>query len=155
MNFDEVDDIVTHLKKLTDGRGPDICIDAVGLEADGSPMHTLIGRKMMLESGAPTAITWAIDSVRKGGNVVLMGVYGPPWNIIPIGTAMNKGLTLRMGQANCKRYMPRLLEHVRAGRIDAKAIITHRFPLEGVADAYELFAQRRDGCIKCVLIPEA
>jgi threonine dehydrogenase-like Zn-dependent dehydrogenase len=155
VNFDEVDDIVTHLKKLTDGRGPDICIDAVGLEADGSPMHTLIGRKMMLQSGAPTAITWAIDSVRKGGNVVLMGVYGPPWNIIPIGTAMNKGLTLRMGQANCKRYMPRLLEHVRAGRIDAKAIITHRFPLEGVADAYELFAQRRDGCIKCVLIPEA
>jgi threonine dehydrogenase-like Zn-dependent dehydrogenase len=58
----------------------------------------------------------------------------------------------RMGQANCKRYMPRLLEHVRAGHIDAKAIITHRFPLEGVADAYDLFAQRRDGCIKCVLV---
>jgi threonine dehydrogenase-like Zn-dependent dehydrogenase len=155
VNFAEVDDIVAHLKKLTDGRGPDVCIDAVGLEADGSPMHTLIGRKLKLEAGAPTAITWAIDAVRKGGNVVLMGVYGPPWNLIPIGTAMNKGLTLRMGQANCKRYMPRLLEHVRAGRIDAKAIITHRFPLEGVADAYELFAQRRDGCIKCVLTPEA
>lgn len=155
VSFDEVDDVVAHLKQLTDGRGPDVCIDAVGLEAGGSPMHTLLGRKLMLEAGAPTAITWAIDSVRKGGNVVLMGVYGPPWNMIPIGTAMNKGLTLRMGQANCKRYMPRLLEHVRAGRIDAKAIITHRFPLDGVADAYELFAQRRDGCIKCVLTPEA
>jgi threonine dehydrogenase-like Zn-dependent dehydrogenase len=155
VNFDQVDDVVRHLHKLTDGRGPDICIDAVGLEADGSPVHTWLGRKMMLEAGSPTAIAWAIDAVRKGGNVVLMGVYGPPWNMIPIGTAMNKGLTLRMGQANCKRYMPRLLEHVRAGRIDAKAIITHRFPLDGVADAYELFAQRRDGCIKCVLIPEA
>jgi threonine dehydrogenase-like Zn-dependent dehydrogenase len=155
VNFTEVDDVVTHLRKLTEGRGPDVCIDAVGLEADGSTAHTLIGRKLMLQAGAPTAISWAIETVRKGGNVVLMGVYGPPWNIIPIGTAMNKGLTLRMNQANVKRYLPRMLEHVRAGRIDAKALITHRFPLEAVADAYDLFARRQDGCIKCVLIPEA
>ena len=155
VNFTEVDDIITHLRKLTEGRGPDVCIDCVGLEADGSAAHTLIGRKLMLQAGAPTAITWAIETVRKGGNVVLMGVYGPPWNIIPIGTAMNKGLTLRMNQANVKRYLPHLLEHVRTGRIDAKALITHRFPLEAVADAYDLFANRKDNCIKCVLIPEA
>ncbi len=68
---------------------------------------------------------------------------------------MNKGLTLRMNQCNVRRYMPRLLEHIREGRIDAKGIITHRFPLEDAAHAYHLFAQKRDDCIKCVLVPHA
>ncbi|HEX5387417.1 MAG TPA: zinc-dependent alcohol dehydrogenase [Gemmatimonadales bacterium] len=155
INFKEVDDIILTLKRMTDGRGPDVCIDAVGLEADGSRYQTLLGVKLKLQAGAATAIVWAIDAVRKGGNVVIMGVYGPPWDLIPIGTAMNKGLTLRMNQANVKRYMPHLLEHIRSGRVDAKSIITHRFPLEGVADAYHIFASKLDGCVKAVLMPEA
>ncbi len=152
VNFREVDDIVLHLRGLTDGRGPDACIDAVGLEAVGSGLHSLLGRAM-LEAGAPTSLAWAIDSVRKGGVVVIIGVYGPPWNLVPIGEAMQKGLTLRTGQCNVKRYMPSLLEHIRAGRIDPTALITHRLPLEEVAEGYQLFAEKRDGVIKTVLVP--
>jgi threonine dehydrogenase-like Zn-dependent dehydrogenase len=152
VNFRHHKDVIAHLKKMTDGRGADVCIDAVGAEASGSAMHSLLG-KMKLEAGASTAIAWCIEAVRKAGNVVLIGVYGPPWNVIPIGTAMNKGLTLRMNQCNVIRYMPRLLEHIREGRIDTKAIISHRVPLEDVAEAYRMFAEKRDQCIKCVLIP--
>ena len=153
VNFKEVDDVVMHLLKMTDGRGADVCIDAVGLEAEGSKAQTLLGVKAKLLAGSAAAITWAIDTVRKAGNVVLIGVYGPPFNLVPIGTAMNKGITLRMNQCNVKRYMPQLLEHIREGRIDAKAIITHRVPLEHARDAYDAFEKKKDGCIKCVLVP--
>jgi threonine dehydrogenase-like Zn-dependent dehydrogenase len=153
VNFKEVDDVVLTLKEMTGGRGPDVCIDAVGLEADGSPLHTFLGRAVMMEAGNPVAIEWAIQSVRKGGNVSILGVYGPPWNMIPIGTAMNKNLTLRMGQCNTKRYMPHLLEHIRAGRVDAKAVISHRMPLDEIPHAYEIFAGKQEECRKVVLIP--
>ena len=153
VDFGELDDPVRHVKEICDGRGPDVVIDAVGLEADGSRIHDFLGRRLKLQAGAATAIEWAIHMVRKGGTVVLIGVYGPPWNLVPIGTAMNKGLTLRMGQCNTKRYMPRLLEHVRTGRIDARALISHRMPLADVADAYRLFATRADDCRKVVLDP--
>jgi threonine dehydrogenase-like Zn-dependent dehydrogenase len=154
VNFTEVDDVVLHLKGLTDGRGADVCIDAVGLEAAGSTLHRVLGAAF-LQAGRATALTWAIDAVRRGGNVAIIGVYGPPWNLVPIGTAMNKGLTLRMNQCNVRRYMPHLLEHIRAGRIDPRAIITHRLPLEEAPRAYDLFARKQDGCIKCVLLPAA
>src|SRR6187551_1594831 len=124
IDFRETKDVVAAIRRSTDGRGADVCIDCVGCEAQGTLMHTLLG-KLMLEAGSATAIQWAIDSTRKGGNVVLVGVYGPPFNLVNIGTAMNKGLTLRMAQCNVKRYMPTLLEHIRAGRIDAKAVISH------------------------------
>ncbi|MFL5359082.1 zinc-dependent alcohol dehydrogenase [Archangium sp.] len=153
LNFKEEEDIILKLKDLTEGRGPDCCVDAVGLEAEGDSLHTLLGVKLKVEAGSPTAINWSIQAARKGGTVSIIGVYGPPWNMVAIGTAMNKGLTLRMNQCNVKRYMPHLLEHIRAGRIDAKGIITHRFPLGEVARAYELFEQKKDGCIKCVLLP--
>jgi threonine dehydrogenase-like Zn-dependent dehydrogenase len=155
VNHREVDDVVSHLRSLTDGRGPDVCVDAVGLEASGSLLHTVLGLKLKLEAGAATVVGWCIDAVRKNGRVVLIGVYGPPWNLVPLGTAMNKGLTLRMGQANVRRYMPHLLELLRAGRVDAKALITHRFALSDVAEAYETVAHRRGGCVKAVLVPEA
>ncbi len=150
---EEVDDDVGELKRMTDGRGADVCIDAVGCEASGSAMHGLLGRVLKLESGNPIAIQWCIDAVRKGGNVSIIGVYGPPWNVIPIGTAMNKGLTIRTNQCNVKRYMPHLLDHIRAGRIDAKGVITHRFSLDDAPHAYEIFSGKKDGCIKCVLLP--
>lgn len=153
INFKETPDVVTKILEMTDKRGADVCIDAVGLEAEGSRMQTLLGVKAKLLAGSAAAIGWAIDAVRKAGNVVIIGVYGPPFNLMPIGTAMNKGLTLRMNQCNVKRYMPRLLEHIRAGRIDAKGIITHRIPLEEADHAYHLFEKKLDGCIKCVLVP--
>lgn len=153
VDFTRLEDPVSYLKKITGGRGPDVVIDAVGLEADGSAMHDFLGLFMKLEAGAATAIEWAIHTVRKGGTVVLMGVYGPPWNLVPIGSAMNKGLTLRMAQCNTKRYMPHLLEHIREGRVNAKGLISHRLPLSDVSEAYEMFGQRKDDCRKVVLYP--
>ncbi|MDC0745431.1 zinc-dependent alcohol dehydrogenase [Polyangium mundeleinium] len=153
INYRQVDDIVLHIKKMTDGRGADVCIDAVGCDASGSHMHTVLGKILKLEGGAPTAIEWCINTARKGGKISLIGVYGPPWNMIPIGTAMNKGLTLRMNQCNVKRYMPHLLEHIRAGRIDAKGIISHRLSIEEIPYGYEIFTKKQDECIKCVIVP--
>lgn len=153
VNFAEVADVVSHLKEITGGRGPDVAIDAVGLEADGSSMHEFLGRLLKMEAGSPTAIEWAIHTVRKGGTVVIIGVYGPPWNLIPVGTAMNKGLTMRMGQCNTKRYMPLLLEHIREGRVKARDLISHRLPLFEVSEAYEMFARKTDDCRKVVLTP--
>jgi threonine dehydrogenase-like Zn-dependent dehydrogenase len=151
----EVSDPVPVLKALNGGRGPDVVIDAVGLEASGSPAQTLLGRKLKVAPGSSIALTWAIHAVRKGGTVSIVGVYGPPANLVPIGVAMNKGLTLRMAQANVKRYLPLLLEHVRAGRLDGRGLITHHFPLEHAAHAYEVFDAKADGCVKCVLVPTA
>jgi threonine dehydrogenase-like Zn-dependent dehydrogenase len=153
VNFAEVDDIVVYLKKTTDMRGADVCIDAVGCEAVGSRMQSFTGKILKMQAGSATALDWCIDSVRKAGHVSIVGVYGPPWNLIPIGTAMNKGLTMRMNQCNVRRYMPRLLEHIRAGRVEPKAIITHRLPLEEVADGYEMMARKLDGCVKPILVP--
>jgi len=146
-------DPVPVLKELTGGRGPDACIDAVGLEASGSALQTLLGRKLKLAPGSAVALSWAIHAVRKGGTVSIVGVYGPPANLVPIGVAMNKGLTLRMAQVNVKRYLPKLLEHVRQGRLDARGLVTHRFPLEHAPRAYETFDRKEDGCVKAVLLP--
>ena len=153
VDFREVDDMAVHIKKMTDWLGADVCIDAVGCEADGNFLQSLAGVRMKLQAGAATALHWAINSVRKGGNVSIVGVYGPTFNAVPIGSAMNKGLTLRMNQCSVKRHLPRLIEHVQAGRIDPRALITHRVPLEDVDEAYHLFSAKKDGCIKAVLVP--
>jgi threonine dehydrogenase-like Zn-dependent dehydrogenase len=152
-NFREIGDPVLFLKKATDWFGADVCIDAVGCEAAGHPMQTITGRKLMLQSGSATALQWAINSVKKGGIVSIVGVYGPTGNLVPIGNVVNKGLTLRANQASVKRLLPRLIEHVQAGRLNPKGIITHRIPLEEVAEAYHIFSSKLDHCIKPVLIP--
>jgi threonine dehydrogenase-like Zn-dependent dehydrogenase len=138
---------------MTVGLGADVCIDCVGCEAAGNAAQTLTGRYLKLQAGAATVLHWAINSVRKGGTVSIVGVYGPTFNAIPIGNALNKGLTMRMNQASVKRHLPRLIEHIQAGRIIPRQIITHRIPLEEVADAYHLFSSKLDNCIKTVLIP--
>ena len=153
IDFRSVKDMAVHIKKMTDWRGADVCIDAVGCEADGNFLQTLTGVRMKLQAGAATALHWAINSVRKGGNVSIVGVYGPTFNAVPIGSAMNKGLTLRMNQASVKRHLPRLIEHVQAGRINPRELITHRVPLEEVNDAYHMFSAKKDQCIKTLLIP--
>lgn len=155
INFLEVDDIVVHIKKITDHLGADVCIDAVGAEADGSFMHTLTGVKLKLQAGAANVVQWCINSVRKGGVVSIMGVYGPTMNMVPIGNVVNKGLTVRSGQCNVKRYLPRLFEHVKEGRLKPSEVITHRFQLDEVADAYHLFSQKKLNMIKPILIPRA
>jgi threonine dehydrogenase-like Zn-dependent dehydrogenase len=152
-NFKSMDDPVLFLKKTTDYYGADVCIDAVGCEAAGSALQTITGRKMLLQAGSATALHWAINSVKKGGVVSIVGVYGPTGNLIPIGNVVNKGITIRANQASVKRLLPRLIDHVQAGRLDPKGIITHRIPLEEVSDAYHIFSAKRDNCIKPILIP--
>ena len=152
VDFRSVRDMAIHLKNMTDGLGPDVCIDAVGAEASGSFLQRLTGVNLMLQGGAATVLHWCINSVRKGGVVSIVGVYGPTFNAVPIGNALNKGLTLRMNQASVKRHLPRLIEHVRAGRVKPSDIITHRIPLEHVADAYHIFSSKLDECIKPVLV---
>lgn len=153
INFREVDDMAIHIKKMTDWLGADVCIDCVGGEAAGSAMQRLTGRYLKWQAGSATALHWAINSVRKGGTVSIVGVYGPTFNMVPIGNAVNKGLTLRMNQASVKRHLPRLIEHIRAGHVDPKQIITHKIPLEEVSEAYHIFASKLDNCIKPILIP--
>ena len=153
VDFRRVQDMAVHLKSMTDGLGPDVCIDAVGAEATGNALQHLTGVKLKLQGGSATVLHWCINSVRKGGRVSIVGVYGPTFNAVPIGNAVNKGLTLRMNQANVKRHLPRLIEHIEAGRVKPSDVITHRVPLEEVADAYHIFSSKLDHCIKTVLIP--
>jgi threonine dehydrogenase-like Zn-dependent dehydrogenase len=152
LDFDEVE-VITAIKDMTEGRGADASIDAVGCEAAGSPMQRALGVVGKTVAGSAAALNWCFHATRKGGTVSVLGVYGPPFNLVDFGTAMNKCLTIRTGQCSVKRYMPHLLDHMRAGRIDAKGIITHRFPLERAPQAYHLFARKEDGCVKAVLLP--
>lgn len=152
-NFKEMDDPVVFIKKTTDWLGADVCIDAVGCEASGSPLQSLIGKQLLMQAGSATALHWAINSVKKGGIVSIVGVYGPPWNIAPIGSLMNKGITVRANQASVKRLLPKLIDHVMAGRLNPKGLISHRIPLEYVGDAYRMFSEKLDNIMKPLLIP--
>ncbi|MDB5268107.1 MAG: glutathione-dependent formaldehyde dehydrogenase [Hymenobacter sp.] len=153
-NFErDMDDPVMFLKKITDWIGPDACIDAVGAEAAGNAMQTITGRKSLLQAGSATAVHWAVNSVRKGGVVSIVGVYGPTDNLVPIGNVINKGLTIRGNQASVKRHLPRLIDHVMNGILKPSLLITHRIPLEEVADGYRIFSAKLDNCIKPVLLP--
>ena len=152
-NFKEIGDPVLFMKKTTDWLGADVCIDAVGAEANGSPFHTVLGRGLKMIGGAATSLHWAINSVKKGGVVSIVGVYGPTQTLVPIGNVVNKGLTIRGNQASVKRLLPRLIKHVQDGTLDPKALITHRIPLEYVSDGYRIFSAKLDNCIKPVLLP--
>lgn len=152
-NLTHIHDMVLHIKKLTDGLGADVCIDAVGAEADGNAFQHFTGVKIKIQAGASTALNWCIDSVRKGGTVSVVGVYGPLFNLVTIGDVVNKGIRINANQASVKRHVPRLIEHIRAGRLSPKDIITHRMPLEEVAEGYHMFSSKLDNCIKTVLIP--
>lgn len=153
MNFAETNDIVAALKRSTEGLGVDVAIDAVGAEADGSFLQHLSATKLKLQGGSPVALNWAIDGVRKGGTVAVVGAYGPMYSAVRFGDAFNKGLTLRMNQTPVKRQWPRLLEHIQAGHFSPRDIITHRVSLDQIADAYEMFSAKRDDCIKVVVTP--
>ncbi len=144
---------MTVVKGMTEGRGADAAIDAVGVEASGSAFHRAMGVYAKLEAGSPMALNTAIHATKKGGTISVIGVYGPPMTGVDIGTFMNKAQTMRTGQASVKRYMPHLLEHVRAGRIRPREVFTHQLALEQAPAAYHTFARKQDGCIKVALFP--
>src|SRR3954469_1598771 len=154
-NFTEYDAILGEMKKQTDHLGVDKAIDAVGAEADGNLLMHVTSAKLKLQGGSPVALNWAIDSVRKGATISVMGAYGPVPSSVKFGDAMNKGLTLRMNQCPVKRQWPRLFEHVRNGYITPRDLVTHRFPLEHIAEGYHIFSSKLDGCIKPLVLPNA
>jgi threonine dehydrogenase-like Zn-dependent dehydrogenase len=151
-NFRELD-VIEAIREETGGRGAHCSIDAVGCEAAGSAAQRALGVYGKLIGGSAQALNGCFHATRKGGTVSVVGVYGPPFALVDFGTAMNRQLTVRTGQASVKRYLPRLIEHVRAGRIDSRPIFTHRLPLEEGPKAYHTFAQKKDGCIKVALFP--
>jgi alcohol dehydrogenase len=151
LNFAEHRDIVVEMKRLTDHLGADVAIEAVGAEADGNALMHISSAKLKLQGGSPVALNWAIDSVRKGGTVSVVGAFGPIPNAVKLGDALNKGLTLRMNQCPVKRQWPRLFEHVRNGHLEPSQLVTHRIPLEHIAEGYHMFSAKLDGMIKPVI----
>ena len=150
------DDVIDRLKALTGGRGPDACIDAVGLEAHGAAPDAVYDRvkaATFLATDRPHALREAIQACRKGGTVSIPGVYGGFLDKVPFGAAFSKGLTLRMGQTHVHRYLRPLLERIEQGEIDPSFVITHRLRLEDAPLGYEIFKNKEDCCIKVVLKP--
>lgn len=151
----DAEDVMQVLKDLTGGRGPDRVIDAVGLEAHhGKPLINAVDRAKqatMIETDRPHALRQAVLSVRSGGVVSIVGVYGGFMDTFPIGSLMNRSITVRTGQTHVHRYLRPLLERIRKGEIDPTFIITHRMPLEDAAKGYDVFRHKQDECMKVVL----
>jgi threonine dehydrogenase-like Zn-dependent dehydrogenase len=155
LNYEQMD-VLEALRELTGGRGPDACIDAVGIEAHGVTLDWYYDRAkqaLMLETDRPHVLRQAIMACRKGGTISIPGVYGGIVDKMPFGAAFAKGLTFRMGQTHVHRYMRPLLARIERGEVDPTYIITHRLRLEEAPDAYAMFSAKRDGCVKVVLTP--
>jgi threonine dehydrogenase-like Zn-dependent dehydrogenase len=156
INF-ENEDVYERLLDMTMERGPDRCIDAVGCEAHGAGTFERVidgaAEKVGLTPNRMYALTQAIMCCRKGGTVSIPGVYTGAATAIPMGAAMNKGLTLKMGQTHMQRYLAPLLEKIEEGAIDPSFVITDRIELEDAPEAYQTFNKKEDGCIKVVLTP--
>jgi len=158
LNYEDVESVSETVIEMTGGRGPDACIDAVGLEAHGDGVEYLFDRTkqaVMLESDRPIALRQAITACRSGGTISVIGVYVGLVDKFPLGTIMNRSLTIRSGQCHVHRYMRPLLKRIENGEIDPAAVITHRLPLTDAARGYEMFLKKEDNCEKVVLKPAA
>jgi threonine dehydrogenase-like Zn-dependent dehydrogenase len=156
INYEQNDDVLDALKELTDGRGPDAAIDAVGLEAHDSSISGLYDKAKQLtrlETDRPTALRQVLMAVRNGGTASIAGVYGGFIDKFPIGSVMNRSITIRTGQTHVQRYMEPLLQRILAGEIDPSMVITHRMSLDDAPAGYEIFKNKEDNCIKVVLKP--
>ncbi len=156
VNYENVE-IIEALREMTGGRGPDSCIEAVGMEAHDMGFEGAVDRvkqAVRLETGRPHALRAAIVSVRKGGTVSIPGVFGGLVDSIPMGAVVNKALTLRSGQTHVHKYLRPLLRRIEAGEIDPAFVVTHRLSLDEAPKAYDIFKHKEDECIKCVLSPQ-
>jgi threonine dehydrogenase-like Zn-dependent dehydrogenase len=154
VNFDDVDGIVEHLKYMTGGRGPDACIDAVGMEAHGHTVLNTIDQvklKTGLGTDRPDALRRAIQSIRKGGTMSIPGVYGGALDKFPLGAAFEKGVTFKMGQTHTQKYMKPLLDRILNDEIDPSFVISHRLKIEDGPSAYDNFNNNKDEFIKIVM----
>jgi threonine dehydrogenase-like Zn-dependent dehydrogenase len=151
--------VFERVRDLTGGIGPDVCIDAVGMEAHGSNMlehvYDKVKTMMFQETERPAVVRQTIECCRKAGTVSIPGVYGGVADKIPLGALMNKGLTIKTGQTHVHRYVPKLLDYIRSGKIDPSFVVTHRIPLSDAPRGYQIFREKQDGCIKVVLDPAA
>jgi threonine dehydrogenase-like Zn-dependent dehydrogenase len=148
--------VVDALKELTAGRGPDVCIDAVGMEADEKgplAVYEKVKQKLSLETDRPFVLREVIRACRPGGTVSLPGVYAGYVDKMPIGIAFGKGVTCRMGQTPVQKYTGLLLDRIIKEKIDLTYIITHRMPLDEAPEGYRKFNNKEEGCIKVVLKP--
>jgi threonine dehydrogenase-like Zn-dependent dehydrogenase len=148
--------VLTALKDLTGGIGPDACIDAVGLEAhsaDLQGMYDVVKTALMLETDRPGVLRQAIQAVRKGGTLSIPGVYGGLLDKVPFGAAFGKGITMKMGQTNMHTYMKPLLERIEKGQIDPSYIISHRISLEEAPEMYKVWRDKKQNVTKIVIDP--
>ena len=158
INYDEVGSVLDLLKEMTGGRGPDRCIDAVGLEANGHShafhySYDRVKQALMLETDRPIALREAMLACRNGGTLSVPGVYGGFLDKIPFGSVMNRSITIKTGQTHVQRYLQPLLERVQKGEVDPSFVISHTLPLEEAPRAYEMFRNKEDHCTKVVLKP--
>jgi threonine dehydrogenase-like Zn-dependent dehydrogenase len=156
INYEEVKDVVQAIKDLTNGRGPDACIDAVGLEAHAPGIEGAfdkVKQTLMLEQDRPSALREVIQATRPGGTVSVPGVYMGYVDKFPFGIAFGKGLTFKMGQTHVHKYVEKLFDLISSGVIDPTFLITHRLPLSEAAEAYKMFRDKEDNCIKVVFTP--
>jgi threonine dehydrogenase-like Zn-dependent dehydrogenase len=156
INFDK-EDVYERLNEITKGRGPDRCIDAVGMEAHGHGSWDAVADKALAMTGLGTdrihALRDCLRNVRAGGTVSLSGVYGGFLNMVPLGGAFQKGVTIKMGQCNVLNYIDKLMRMIEEGQIDPSFVITHRCALEDGPKMYDTFKNKQDGCIKVVMKP--
>lgn len=150
-------DLVHQVKAMSGGRGPDACIEAVGMEAHGMGVEHLYDRTkqaLFLENDRPAALRQAIMACRKGGVVSVPGVFSGFADKVPLGAMMNKALRIRTGQTHVQRYLKPLLQHIEEGNIDPSFVISHRYGLNDAAEAYNMFESKVDGCTKVVMKPD-
>jgi threonine dehydrogenase-like Zn-dependent dehydrogenase len=156
INF-ENEDVYDRLNKITRGRGPDRCIDAVGMEAHGSGSAGAVTDRALAAVGVGTdriqALRECMRNVRAGGTISISGVYGGYLNMVPLGGAFQKGVTIKMGQCNVLNYMDKLMRMIEEGKIDPSFVITHRCNLDDGPKMYDTFKEKKDGCIKVVMHP--
>ena len=149
-------DIDAELRERTGGRGPDVCIEAVGMEAHSTGpqfAYDQTKQQLRLQTDRPTAVRQAVYSCRKGGSVFVLGVFGGVVDKFPLGALMNKGLTLRGAQMHGQRYIPMLLDRVAKGELRTEQFATHVMPLSKAPKGYELFKKKKDGCVRPVFVP--
>jgi len=157
VNFEETD-VVDFLQETTGNRGPDSCLDAVGMEASGHSLFFATDRAkqaLRIKMDRAEVLRQCIRACRKGGTVSVPGVYGGFIDNIPFGAAMNKGLTFKMGQTHMMRYMRPLLERIERGDIDPSFVISHRVPIDRAPEMYRIFRDKEERCTKVVLDPWA
>ena len=155
LDYTTVDSVVETLHTMTGGRGPDACIDAVGMEAHGTgwdATYDKVKQALRLETDRGQALRQAAAACRKGGTLSVLGVYGLI-DKFPMGVIMNKGLTVRTAQQHGQRYVPRLLEHVQRDELDPSYLATHRMRLEDAARGYDMFKTKQDACVRAVFTP--